>query len=206
MADAVKTCWQDMDEEAAEELGGREPHDLLPRVAIDAVILVLERDAGAVAGKQAAVGDGDAVGIARQIGQHGLRAAEGVFAVRPPIRPRAMASDIPRRHRGPRGWRARQRIAGARRHGWRRAFPETASGTSCESTRTGRKKPGRQDIHLWPSKEMPPLGTLMWTCGWWVSADPQVCSTKVTPIRAPRCLGSAAIVIIVSAEALNRRS
>src|SRR6202030_2229175 len=68
MADAVKTCWQDMDEEAADELAGREPHDLLPRVAIDAVILVLERDAGAVAGKQAAVGDGDAVGISRQIG------------------------------------------------------------------------------------------------------------------------------------------
>ena len=35
----------------------------------------------------------------------------------------------------------------------------------------------------------------MWTCGWWVSADPQVCSTDVTPIRAPRCLGSAAIVM-----------
>ena len=52
MADAVKTCWQDMDEEAADELAGREPHDLLPRVAIDAVILVLERDAGAVAGSR----------------------------------------------------------------------------------------------------------------------------------------------------------
>ena len=79
MANAVKACWQDMDEEAADELVGREPHDLLPRVAIDAVILVLERDAGAgaAAGKQAAVGDGDAVGIARQIGQHGLGAAEG---------------------------------------------------------------------------------------------------------------------------------
>ena len=87
MADAVKTCWQDMDEEAADELVGREPHDLLPRVATDAVILVLERDAGAVAGKQAAVGDGDAVGIARQIGQHGLRAAEGAFAVDHPFDP-----------------------------------------------------------------------------------------------------------------------
>src|ERR1700719_4144121 len=63
-----------------------------------------------------------------------------------------------------------------------------------------------KDTHLWPSKEMPPPGTIMWTCGWWVSADPQVCSTEVTPIRAPRCLGSAAIVIIVSAEALNIRS
>jgi hypothetical protein len=87
MADAVKTCWQDMDEEAADELAGREPHDLLPRGAIDAVILVFERDAGVVAGKQAAVGDGDAVGIARQIGQHSLRAAEGTFAVDHPFDP-----------------------------------------------------------------------------------------------------------------------
>ena len=77
MADAVKTCWQDMDEEAADELVGREPHDLLPRVAIDAVILVLERDAGAVAGKQAAVGDGDAVGVAREIAQHVLGPPKG---------------------------------------------------------------------------------------------------------------------------------
>src|ERR1700731_2055528 len=87
MANAVKTSWQDMDEEAADELVGREPHDLLPRVAIDAVILVLERDAGAAASKQAAVGDGDAVGIARQIGQHGLGAAEGAFAVDHPFDP-----------------------------------------------------------------------------------------------------------------------
>src|SRR4029077_18540826 len=64
-----------------------DPHDLLPRVATAAVIFVLERDASAVAGKQAAVGDGDAVGIARQIGQHGLRAAEGAFAVDYPFDP-----------------------------------------------------------------------------------------------------------------------
>ena len=38
-----------------------------------------------------------------------------------------------------------------------------------------------------------------------MSADPHVCSTDVTPIRAPRCLGSAAIVIIVSAEALKQK-
>jgi hypothetical protein len=57
-----------------------------------------------------------------------------------------------------------------------------------------------------PSNEMPPPGTIMCTCGWWVSAEPQVCSTEVMPMWAPRCLGSAAIVISVSAEALNRRS
>src|SRR3984893_17661346 len=62
------------------------------------------------------------------------------------------------------------------------SFSRNSRRNSRESTRTGRKKPGRQDTHLWPSKEMPPPGTIMWTCGWWVSADPQVCSTEVTPI------------------------
>jgi hypothetical protein len=33
----------------------------------------------------------------------------------------------------------------------------------------------------------------MWTCGWWVIAEPQLCSTEVMPIRAPKCFGSAAI-------------
>ena len=37
-------------------------------------------------------------------------------------------------------------------------------------------------------------------------AEPQVCNTEVMPILAPRCFGSAAIVSIVSDEALNRRS
>jgi hypothetical protein len=37
-------------------------------------------------------------------------------------------------------------------------------------------------------------------------AEPQVCSTEVMPILAPKCFGSAAIVNIVSAETLNRRS
>jgi len=37
-------------------------------------------------------------------------------------------------------------------------------------------------------------------------AEPQVCSTEVMPILAPRCFGSAAIVSMVSAETLNKRS
>ena len=37
-------------------------------------------------------------------------------------------------------------------------------------------------------------------------AEPQVCNTVVIPMRAPRYLGSAAIVISVSADALNSRS
>src|ERR1700726_425557 len=37
------------------------------------------------------------------------------------------------------------------------------------------------------------------------SADPQVWSTAVSPMRAPRCLGSAAMVIRVSAAVLSNR-
>src|SRR5438046_227813 len=41
---------------------------------------------------------------------------------------------------------------------------------------------------------------MIWAWGWWVSADPQVWSTAVSPMRAPRCLGSAAIVIILTSR------
>jgi hypothetical protein len=57
-----------------------------------------------------------------------------------------------------------------------------------------------------PSSEMPPPGTIMCTCEWWVMVEPQVWSTAVMPILAPRRLGSAAMVSTVSAAALNSRS
>src|SRR5437016_5841323 len=40
----------------------------------------------------------------------------------------------------------------------------------------------------------------------WVIAEPQLWSTAVAPMRAPRCLGSAAIVSSVSAAVRNSRS
>src|ERR1700723_583133 len=46
------------------------------------IVLPSEGDAGAVAGDEPAVGDGDAVGIARQIGQHGLWAAKRTLGIR----------------------------------------------------------------------------------------------------------------------------
>ena len=64
----------------------------------------------------------------------------------------------------------------------------------------------RDAIQRPPSADNPPAGTIMWTCGWWVRAEPQVCSTAVMPMRAPRCLGSAAIVSVVSAAAFMSRS
>jgi len=76
MPDAVKAAWQDMEQEAADELVRRERHDALPLGTIAAVVLVAEGDAGLVERNQTPVRDGDPVGIAREIGEHGLGAGE----------------------------------------------------------------------------------------------------------------------------------
>ena len=34
-----------------------------------------------------------------------------------------------------------------------------------DNTRTGNRKPGRQGTQRVPSSEIPPPGTIMWTCG-----------------------------------------
>src|SRR5215470_2701028 len=77
VADAVEAVWQDVDEEATDELVGIECHRLVSIAAFDPVVLPPEGDAIPVACDQAAVGDGNTVGIAREIGQHGPGAAEG---------------------------------------------------------------------------------------------------------------------------------
>src|SRR5580658_10387518 len=72
MADAVEPVGQHVHEEAADELVDVESHLLAPVVLFGAVILPLESDPGIVERGEPAVGDGDAVGIAREVGKHGL--------------------------------------------------------------------------------------------------------------------------------------
>ena len=64
VADAVEAVRQHMDQEAADELVGCERHHLVALAAFGAVVLPPEGDAVARRGDQAAVGDGDAVGVA----------------------------------------------------------------------------------------------------------------------------------------------
>jgi len=85
VADAVEALRQHVDEEAANELVGGERHALVSITALDAVVLPLEGDALLVEGDRAAVRDGNAVGVARQIGQHCLRSAEWRLAVDDPF-------------------------------------------------------------------------------------------------------------------------
>jgi hypothetical protein len=97
VADAVEAFWQHVDQESADELAGSECHALASIAPLDAVVLPFEDDALLVEGDQAAVGDGHAVGIARQIGQHCLRPAEWPLCVDDPLGFCAAVLDKPRR-------------------------------------------------------------------------------------------------------------
>ena len=86
-------------------------------------------------------------------------------------------------------------------------YQEQIVGTDAERTCTGRRNLGRLDSHRLPSNATPPPGTIMWICGWWVMVEPQGVQHGGDTDRGRRdCLGSAAIVSTVSAEALNSRS
>lgn len=76
--DAVEAVGQRVQEEAADELVGVQRHDLRP--AAVAVILPAERDAVVVHADQPGIGDGDAMGVGAEIGQHLLRPAKGGLA------------------------------------------------------------------------------------------------------------------------------
>jgi hypothetical protein len=86
VADAVEARWQDVHQEAADELVGIERHDLVVSLGpFEAVILPLEGNAVVVERDQAAVGDGNTVGIAGEVAQNFLGSAEGSFAVNHPV-------------------------------------------------------------------------------------------------------------------------
>jgi len=64
MADAVEAAGQHVDEEAADELVDGECHHLAALLLLGAVVFPFEGDPGLVERDEAAVGDGDTVGIA----------------------------------------------------------------------------------------------------------------------------------------------
>jgi hypothetical protein len=74
-----------MDQEAANELGCGQPHDLLAVAGFDAVILPTEGDGLGIGADQAVVRDRHPMGIAAQVSQHGLGAAKGRFGVNHPF-------------------------------------------------------------------------------------------------------------------------
>jgi len=84
VADPMKSARQGVEEEAADELVGAQRHDLLAVGAAAPIILVTEADTGIVEVGETAVRYGDPVGIARQIGEHGLGPSERRLGVDDP--------------------------------------------------------------------------------------------------------------------------
>src|SRR5262249_27990301 len=70
MADAVQALGQDVHQEPANELVGIERHRRVAAGSLDPVVLVAEGHAILVGRDQAAVGDRDTLGIARQVSQY----------------------------------------------------------------------------------------------------------------------------------------
>ncbi len=84
VADALETVGKDVEEEAADELVGGQRYGLRP-VAV-AVVLPAETDLAVVVdADQAIVGDGDAVGVAGDIGQHLFGSGEGRLGIDHPF-------------------------------------------------------------------------------------------------------------------------
>src|SRR5215470_11663555 len=85
VTDAMEALRQDMQQEAADELVGIERHRPVPFGTIAAVILPLEGDTVVIERDQAAVGDGDTMGVAGEIAQHLRGSCEWGFAVDHPF-------------------------------------------------------------------------------------------------------------------------
>lgn len=81
VTDAMEAAREDVEQEAADELVGRERHGALALDTIAAIVLVAEGDSGLVAGDQAAVRDGNPVRVARQVGEHRLGSGEGRLGI-----------------------------------------------------------------------------------------------------------------------------
>ena len=85
VTDAMEALWQDVHQEATDELGGIERHHGVSFAPFEAVILPLEGDALVIEREEAAVGDGDAMGVAGEIAQDFRGSPEWAFAVDYPL-------------------------------------------------------------------------------------------------------------------------
>ena len=81
----MKPLWQNVQQEAPDELVRVKPHRLPAARAVDAIVLATERDAGVVSGNEAAVRDSDTMRVTGEIAQHLLGSRERRLAVDYPV-------------------------------------------------------------------------------------------------------------------------
>ena len=169
----------------------RQGHGLVAGACRGAVILPTEGDAALVEGEQPRVGDRHPVRVAGQIGEHRSPARRRGAWHRRPIR--TSRSGASQAAKAPASVSQANSPKNCSRPVRCRPWPVprgSDGGTDRDSTRTGRKKPGRHGTQRSPSAGP---GHRLARCrahaGWCVSADPQVCRTRVTPILRAQMLG-----------------
>jgi hypothetical protein len=85
VTNSMEAIRQYVEEEAADELGDLDSHDFALGTAAFPIVLPAEADVGLVEIEQATVGDRDAMGVAREIGQDLLGTGEGLFGIDDPF-------------------------------------------------------------------------------------------------------------------------
>ena len=156
MADAVKSVRQGMQQEAADEFVGRQRHDLV--LVVMAIVAPAEADLAAGERDQPAVGDGDAVRVAAEIGQYRLGAGERALGIDDPLAPPQLG-EAPGEDSGSASAASAPKKPSLPASNAAPSFSRNSRRNSRESTRTGRKKPGRQETQRVPSRDKPPPGT-----------------------------------------------
>ncbi len=81
----MESCGQDMDKESADEFAGGEGHGFVSVSLLISIVLPFEGDALLVEGDKSAIGDSDTMGIAGEIGEHGLGSGKGTLGIDHPL-------------------------------------------------------------------------------------------------------------------------
>ena len=165
MADAVEAPGQHVEKKTPDELVRVKPHRLPAARTVDAIVFPAERDAGVVGCNEAAVRDGDPVGVTGQIAQHLFRSGERRLAIDDPFdAPQRGDEALERGLVGEPGMRVEERqlagVVGIREHGQHLAAEQARQQVDVhEEVGAGG------DPSLAVEREPSPPGTIICTCG-----------------------------------------
>ena len=206
MADAVKSLGQDVEQEAPDELVGGERHRAIPRLPVAAVILVAEGDAALVEAQAGGCSRWRRGGYSGRDRRAPPRARRRAAWHRRTSSSAAAARDGRRRPADRAGRRARRRRPAGPPRGRRRARPGRAGGTGARAPAPATEsRAGRISSACRPAISRRPARSCEHADGGSLPS-PRCGARRWRRSRAPRCLGSAAMVSSVSAAARNSRS